>query len=152
MVPYITPKENKRFVMGGTGSLENVDVLDDIWALSLEKVNDTASNEIPGAFWTKVEYQNTNNQFIPVKNFTTNVISPEEVLIFGGFTSNTTATNNCYLFNMKDHRMRLVETKGIKPSARGSHVTLKSSRNPTNSSPISSLCTEGNQSLPRSLF
>ena len=92
--------------------------------LSLEGVIDSNNNELPGAIWSKIEYQNVNGQFVPLKNFTANVVNEDKAFIFGGFTSNESATNNSYIFDMndQDHKMKLLESKGVRPSPRGNHV------------------------------
>jgi hypothetical protein len=35
MIPYVNAKNNKRYLIGGASSLENIDVLNDVWVLSL---------------------------------------------------------------------------------------------------------------------
>ena len=91
--------------MGGVSAIDKVDVLGDIWMLSLEGVIDSNNNELPGAFWSKIDNQTIQNQFVPVRNFTADVISEDKAFIFGGFTSDSKATANTYTFDMINYKI-----------------------------------------------
>lgn len=122
MISHISNKSNKRFIMGGVSGVDKTDVLGDVWMLSLEGVIDSNNNELPGAFWSKIDNQTIQNEIVPVRNFTANVIEEDKAFIFGGFTSSSLATDNTYTFDLINYKMQRVETKGERPTPRGEHV------------------------------
>lgn len=78
--------------------------------------------------WTELEYTvsnavNQKNGFQPLKHFTALPLNDEQIYIFGGFTTGNEPTNKEFIFNATNKEMRPIESKGIKPSPRGKHVS-----------------------------